>query len=258
MKKLRSSSWAYMFGAVIVTVVAVQLIFWWSAPRELEFRELSAPAGYRALVLNGGTSRPNPVLDVLAAAPDAEDAAVSGAEDDDLCTALLKDEASPSFGDADAALGVVAFLDVRCPYCRTLSEILVRLHDVNEVRVIYKDWPILGPGSRLGARAALAAAKQDKYLAFHSALMQSGFVPTPGYIRDLSSRLGLDHARLQVDMDSAETSAALDRNAALARRVGLAGTPVLIVGRTVVEGAISEETLGQLVAEEMISQNVCQ
>ena len=174
-----------------------------------------------------------------------------------ICDALFGDEGSPHKGGSDDALRVVEFFDYKCPYCKTLLDILADIQSDADFRLIYKEWPILGESSQMAARAALAAARQGAYLAFHTKLMQSRFIPTSGYIEDLSGRLGIDHSRLLDDMSSDRTSAQLQRNHALASQLGLVGTPVLIVGRTIVEGAITQKQLERLIAEERALPPIC-
>ena len=79
-------------------------------------------------------------------------------------------------------------LDYRCPYCKKLTNIIADMRADN-VRIVYKEWPILGDSSLLAARAGLAADKQGKYLAFHTRLMNSRLIPTATYIDESLSRL---------------------------------------------------------------------
>ncbi len=240
-----------------LAIAASFLSYWAMGPGKLEFVELSSPKGFRALVLDGSSSRFDPVLGSLQGAATPGTAVETTYSAEKICEALWRDAQAPSAGNLDIAINVVEFFDYRCPYCKTLTKILAGLRADGRIRVIYKEWPILGESSQLAARAALAAARQGGYLAFHEKLMQSGFIPTIGYIEDLSSRLGVDQSRLLKDMYSDETSAVLRRNRALALKLGLVGTPALVVGRTIVEGAITQEQLERLIAHEMSSRSVC-
>ncbi|SVC24716.1 uncharacterized protein METZ01_LOCUS277570, partial [marine metagenome] len=86
---------------------------------------------------------------------------------------IFEDPTAPVGGNLDGAITIVEFFDYRCGYCRraklTLDKLLV---DYTDIRIVYKELPILGPGSTLAARAALASRAQGNYLAFHSALME--------------------------------------------------------------------------------------
>ena len=81
----------------------------------------------------------------------------------------------------------MAFLDYRCPYCKKLTNILAKMQ--TDIRTVYKEWPILGDSSLLAARAALAANKQGKYLAFHTRLMNSRLIRTAPYIEEIAIAL---------------------------------------------------------------------
>jgi protein-disulfide isomerase len=165
-----------------------------------------------------------------------------------LCDALFRDPAAPESGNG--IVQVAAFLDYRCPYCRTLSKILSALHAEKDVRLVHKEWPILGRDSELAARAALAAGRQGQYAPFHARLMETRLIPTQSLIESFAAEMNLDVARLRADMVAEDISAALARNGALAGQFGFIGTPALVVGRTVVQGEITRDQLERLIDEE--------
>jgi len=156
-------------------------------------------------------------------------------------------------GPSDANITLVEFFDYRCPYCRVLKDVLFQLQKERSIRIIYKEWPILSDGSKLAARAALGAAKQGKYFEFHSKLMESPLMTTDFYVKSLATDQNIDPGKLFQDMQAPEISAALKRNAALAYELGVIGTPALVVGRTIVQGAISKKQLGRLIDIEIAS-----
>ena len=120
----------------------------------------------------------------------------------------------------------------------------------DNVRIVYKEWPILGDSSLLAARAGLAADKQGKYLAFHTRLMNSRLIPTAAYIEEVAAEVGLNQLQLITDMNSAVTTHAIQRTSALASALGLLGTPALVVGRTIVQGEITRSQLERLIENE--------
>jgi hypothetical protein len=132
-----------IYGVVIVTVLlAGCLSFWiWRSPN-LEFRERGSPRGFRELVLEAESSGFDPILGLP---PN-----VSGVSKDDrsklgvgsVCDALFRDPNSPAVGSPYSKVHVVQFFDYRCPYCRTLTKFLSEMQD--RVRIVYKEWPILG------------------------------------------------------------------------------------------------------------------
>jgi predicted DsbA family dithiol-disulfide isomerase len=240
-----------IYGVVIITVLfAGCLSFWiWRSP-SLEFRERGSPRGFRELVLEAESSGFDPILGLP---PN-----VSGVSKDDeaklavgrICDALFRDPNSPAVGSPYSKVHVVQFFDYRCPYCRTLTKFLAEMQD--RVRIVYKEWPILGTSSRLASRAALAAAKQDKYLPFHMRLMNSRFIPNTAYIDALAVDLGINQVQLLEDMNASDTDNALQRNADLASELGFSGTPGLVVGRTIVQGAIRRRQLESLIENEAL------
>ena len=217
---------------------------------DLEFRPLAWPEGFRELVIENAATRSD-------AMPMSTETARVGATvrarknlGEDVCRTLFRDPASPATGGDSAKVVLVEFFDYRCPYCKTLAGTIRRLERERPVRIVYKEWPILGEASTLAARAALAAARQGKYREFHRSLMQSGFVPTTAYIDALAAELGMDRSRLHADMNGSEVTLAISRTAALAAALGLVGTPSLVVGRTMVHGAVSGAQLESLIALE--------
>lgn len=121
------------------------------------------------------------------------------------------------------------------------------------VRLVYKDLPILGPPSVLGSRALLAAQAQESrvpgaYEKLRAALMRPNVEQTDDGIRAQAEALGLDWTRLRRDMDDPAVQARLDRNIALARGLGIEGTPGLVIGHTLIPGAVETAELERAVA----------
>jgi len=136
----------------------------------------------------------------------------------------------------DAGPRLVAFFDYRCPACRRHADALRDGAHAGRLRLLVREWPILGEPSVLAARAALAAAAQGAYWAFHADLMATGFVPTTGLVDDLARRHGLDRDRLHAEMASPAVAHTLALNAALAGGLGGVGTPLYVVDGVVVAG----------------------
>jgi protein-disulfide isomerase len=152
---------------------------------------------------------------------------------------VLFEANDPSAGNPRGATTIVEFYDPRCPYCRELAPLLSSFvaKDRN-IRLIYKDLPILGAASELGSRALLAAARQGRYDALRNALMRSRSDDvTEGSIREAANKLGLDWQRLHRDMESPAVAKQLSANKQLAQDLGIEGTPTLVIGQKIVEGA---------------------
>jgi protein-disulfide isomerase len=152
---------------------------------------------------------------------------------------VLFDANDPSSGNPRGATTIVEFFDSRCPYCKQIAPALARfVADDGNVRLVYKDLPILGPASEMGSRALLAAANQGQYEALRASIMRGASEDlTEASVRDAAAKLGLDWARMQRDMDSPAVAKRLAANKQLASDLGIEGTPTLVIGAKVVEGA---------------------
>lgn len=163
---------------------------------------------------------------------------------------LRDDPQTPAFGPPGADVVIVEFFDYRCGYCRQVVGPLAELlRSDGRLRVVYKELPILGPDSVVAARAALAAHRQGAYRPFHAALMTRRGAFDDAAIAALATELGLDVARLRADMERPEIAAQIDRNRALARDLGIRGTPAFVIGTELVPGAIDLATMRSLVAK---------
>ena len=149
---------------------------------------------------------------------------------------LLHDDRDAVAGNPAGTRTVVEFYDVRCPYCRHMQPVIEQLLRRDpQVRLVFKDMPVLGPPSRLGARALLAAARQGAYMKLQDRLLHGG-APTEDSLRADAQALGLDWARMQRDMADPAIQQKLDANLALARRLGIEGTPAFIAGGRLIAG----------------------
>ena len=126
-----------------------------------------------------------------------------------------------------------------------MTQLLAEHH---EVRLVYKDLPVLGPASVLAARALLAAQKQDGYERLRTALMRTPQDYTQDQIMAEAKRLGLDTTRLYRDMNDPAIKARLDANVRLAQDLNIDGTPALIIGDQLVPGAMDLAELEKAVA----------
>ncbi len=166
--------------------------------------------------------------------------------------ALFDDARDGVAGNPKGDVTVVEFFDNECPYCKKVAPDLEKLIAADKgVRVVYKEFPILGPMSVIAAKAALASQGQGKFVAFHRALMADKTAEhqlTETHLLEIAGAVGLDIARLRRDMAAPEIQAQLDATIALARKIGITGTPGLIVGDSLTPGALPYEALVQAVA----------
>lgn len=162
---------------------------------------------------------------------------------------LLHDPLSPVSGNLKGEITVVEFYDYRCGFCKRAAPAVTELQKVDpRVRVVYKDFPILGEPSELAAKAALASQVQGKHQAFHEALLESHADMTKESILKIATKVGLDAKRLEVDMANPKWQATIHKNRALAHELGISGTPGFIVGNELVPGALDLNGLKELIA----------
>lgn len=141
-----------------------------------------------------------------------------------------------SMGEGDVV--VVEFMDYNCPFCRQAYEIVRDLTDETDIEVRFIEFPVLGPASTVASRAALAAEKQGKYIAFHDALMGlSGRIENEDTVFRVAEEVGLDVEQLKKDMEAPEINAMIDENLQLADALGVQGTPAFFIGDTAIPGA---------------------
>ena len=163
---------------------------------------------------------------------------------------LEQDPNSPNLGNLSGDVTVVEFFDYNCPYCRKAGKTIQALLASDEnVRVIYREWPILGEASVYAARAALAARTQGKYEELHWALMNGEGRATEASILKIARDLGLDITKLKLDMNSPAVEAHIAQSSALARNLGFTGTPAFIVGDRTAPGMLSVDEITAMIAE---------
>lgn len=190
------------------------------------------------------------VLGIAAALVVARPPIVRAEGEDAMTAALFHDPDTPILGNPNGDVAVVEFFDYRCPYCRRSAADLDTLAaEDSGVRLVMKEWPILGAKSVEAARGALAAHLQGQYAAVHWRLMQGEVQAGRDGLSELARDLGLDMARYEADRDSDRVTAMLARNDELASALGLTGTPGFVVGQAVIPGAVSLDTLRDLVAK---------
>ncbi len=162
---------------------------------------------------------------------------------------LLHDPLSPVSGNPKGEITLVEFYDYRCGFCKKAASAVTQLQKVDpRVRVVYKDFPILGEPSELAAKAALASYTQGKHQAFHEALLESHTDMTKESILKIATKVGLDAKRLESDMANPKWQAVIAKNRALARELGISGTPGFIVGNELVPGWLDLNGLKELIA----------
>jgi protein-disulfide isomerase len=169
--------------------------------------------------------------------------------------ALFSSAHQVTLGNPNGDVTMVEFFDYNCGYCKgALPALLTLLDDDHKLKVVLKEFPILGPGSVDAAHVAVAVRMQDgkKYLAFHRQLLGDSGPATKEKALAAAQAAGLDLARLQKDMDSDEVRATIEEDAGLARALGINGTPGYIIGSTIVPGAVGVAALKDEIANARV------
>jgi protein-disulfide isomerase len=210
-------------------------------------------AALRQIVRDTLTTEPQLVMGALqaldqqrqAASDSARMAAVAANKD-----AIYADPNSPSIGPANASVTIVEFFDYRCPYCKRVApDIASLLASDSDLRIVYKEFPILGPESLVASRAALAAQRQGKYREMHEALIAHQGEFTDDEILAIAQNAGLDVEQLKTDMNDPAIMDQLKQVHNLAQALKIDGTPAFLFGAHFVGGAISVDQMKQLIQQ---------
>jgi protein-disulfide isomerase len=150
---------------------------------------------------------------------------------------LLRDPNSPVLGNPQGDVTLVKFSDYQCTFCKAADPRIEKLvTDDPKVRVVVKEFPILGPVSVVAAKAALASQAQGKYQAYHQAMMAYRGKLTNEDVFAMAGKVGLDLAKLKADMESPEVTDQIIDTMNLARALKISITPGYIVNATVLSG----------------------
>lgn len=178
--------------------------------------------------------------EVLREALDALEARVTA----ERRVAIETDPRDFSLGPDNAPIVIVEFFDYRCPYCHAAYEWVNELTRTRrDIRIVFKELPILSPESLEAARAALAAMPQGRYMQFHRALMQFRGELGTARIDALARESGIDVVRMRRNMDSEAITDLLQDNIAHARELNLSGTPGFMINGVLVEGGFNRDLL---------------
>ncbi len=159
-------------------------------------------------------------------------------------TALERPFAGAWAGAADGDVVLVEFFDYACGYCRKSNADIERLlREDPRLKVVWREWPVLGPDSEAAARASLAAAQAGRFKPFYDALFAAGR-PDADAVARARAAVGLSG-----DVPAAPADRELERNFQLARNLEATGTPTFIVGDRIFQGAVGYEALRDAVKE---------
>ena len=163
---------------------------------------------------------------------------------------LLADPLSPVGGNAKGDVTVVEFFDYRCPYCKEVEPALEQLiAQDGKLRIVYKEFPILGPSSLYASRIALGARDQGRYDEFHRRMMGTKGTIDDATVERVAKASGIDLAKAKEAIAAPEIDRILRRNYVLAEKLQIQGTPAFVIGDELVQGIADIDTLKHLIAE---------
>lgn len=164
--------------------------------------------------------------------------------------ALLHDPESQVGGNPNGDVTIVEFFDYRCPYCKQVEPVLESLlASDRKLRIVYKEFPILGPASTYASRIALASRAQGKYDAFHRAMMGTKGSIDEKVVDRVARSVGIDIDKARSDMNGPGIEAVIKKDFALADAININGTPAFIIAGKLYPGAMTMEELKKAIAD---------
>jgi len=165
-------------------------------------------------------------------------------------------------GNKDGDVTFVEFFDYNCGYCkRAMTDMLDLMKADSKLKVVLKEFPVLGQGSVEAAQVAVAVRMQDpsgkKYLDFHQKLLGGRGQADKARALAVAKDLGLDMAKLEKDMTSPEAKATIEENFKLAEDMGMNGTPSYVIGKQIVVGAVGVEGLKEKISQARCGKATC-
>ena len=164
---------------------------------------------------------------------------------------LYNDKHSPVAGNPKGDVTIVEFFDYNCGFCKKISPTLAELiKEDKNVRVIFKEYPILSPESEVAAKAAIAfyQLKPEKYLDYHLAIMAHQGVPDMALLNELAAKHGVTGNQLKNMMEDKIVEKQLESVRNLGNALYIEGTPSTVIGEELVVGPIALEAMKEKIA----------
>jgi protein-disulfide isomerase len=154
----------------------------------------------------------------------------------------------PYMGSDKPKVIIIEFFDYNCGYCKkSLDAVTELLRTEFDLKISFRDYPILAPSSRTAAKAALASREQGKYFIFHSALMNMQGNLNEDKIFSIATNLGINLNKLKEDMDKLEIDNIIKDNETLAKKLNIRGTPTFIINGELYAGALELNKLKTII-----------
>lgn len=240
----------FRFVAIAITALALLLPL---APASAS--DVLDEARIEAILTKLLQEKPDIVIDAIRAYQAREEQAKLSAQREQLAAkkgALLGNQSDPFIGNPNAKITVVEFFDYRCGYCkRALQTVLDLVARNKDVRVVFKEFPILGEDSMTATRVSLAVHQiaPQHYKAFHEKTMRFRGAMKEAALVKIAADLGVNTAALKNAMKDPAIKKSIEANYELAEALNIRGTPAFVVGEEVVPGAVGLDTLEAMIAK---------
>lgn len=170
---------------------------------------------------------------------------------------LYNDGYSYVAGNKNGDVTLVEFYDYNCGYCKQVPDVLARLIEEDKnLKVIFKELPILSETSQFASVAAMASMKQGKFAKFHSAMMKNKRALTEKIILKIAKDSGVDEAQLLIDMADPKIEENIMKTKYLVQNIGISGTPGFVIGNQIIPGFLPYEKLKAIISNERETQSM--
>ncbi|MBO6836464.1 MAG: DsbA family protein [Alphaproteobacteria bacterium] len=237
-----------MFRPIRLAVAALALsTFWTGAAIGQDAVDPAERARIESIVRDYLLKNPEIILEAMQVLEQRETAATEQRRQEaiaGLVPTLTASPLTPVVGGPGADVTVVEFFDYQCGYCKRLFPGLNKVMESDDgVRVVFVEFPILGPASLVASKAALAAQEQGLYMEYHTALMEFQGRLDDKAIYEKAAEVGLDVDRLKADMQDPKIAQYLEMTRAVADSLNVRGTPAMVIGNQFVGGFVPGEQL---------------
>lgn len=162
----------------------------------------------------------------------------------------------PTKGSADAPVTVVVFSDFQCPYCKQATPVLNQVMEAygNNVRLVFKHLPLssIHPQALGAAQAGVCAEKQGKFWDYHDRLFASSPDLSPAVLEKIASDIGLNTREFRSCIDDEESRSAILRDLQTAKKLGIQGTPTIVINGQILKEAVSFEVFKKVIDRELL------
>lgn len=251
-----------MIRIAATTALALGLIAGAAQATDLGAMTDDERAAFRAEVRAYLLDNPEVILEAVNLLEERQATAAAHADQQMIASsakAIFEDGYSWIGGNPDGDITLVEFLDYRCGYCRkAMPEVDALLERDGNIRLIVKEFPILGEASVTSSRFAIATrlvAGGEAYAQVHDALMQLDGDPGDVTLRRLAGGLGLDAEAIMDKMSAPEVQQEILANRALAQKLQISGTPTFILADEMLRGYLPADQMEVLIAQKREAAN---